>query len=59
MTIDLFAPPAAVGMGGSGSAMPERMAEINTLLDLASPALREALLVAFLDRLARPVRGLS
>jgi hypothetical protein len=33
------------------------MAEVNALLDLASPALREAILVAFLDRLARPVRG--
>ncbi len=32
------------------------MAEINALLDLASPALREALLMAFLDRLSRPVR---
>ncbi len=51
---------AAVGMaGGDGSGavgMPEEMAEINTLLDLATPALREALLVAFLDRLQRPVR---
>ncbi len=36
--------------------LPRRMAEINALLDLASPALREALLVAFLDRLSRPVR---
>jgi hypothetical protein len=32
------------------------MAEVNALLDLASPALREALLVAFLDRLSRPAR---
>jgi glutamate/tyrosine decarboxylase-like PLP-dependent enzyme len=49
---------AAVGMGGAGpaAALPESMAEINALLDLASPALREALLVAFLDRLTRPVR---
>jgi hypothetical protein len=30
------------------------MAEVNALLDLAAPALREALLVAFLDRLSRP-----
>ncbi len=48
---------AGVGMGGSGSAVPERMAEVNALLDLAAPALREALLTAFLDRLSRPVRG--
>jgi hypothetical protein len=30
------------------------MAEVNALLDLAVPALREALLIAFLDRLSRP-----
>jgi sphinganine-1-phosphate aldolase len=51
---------AASGLvGGSddgGLALPERMAEVNALLDLASPALREALLVAFLDRLSRPIR---
>ncbi len=52
---------AAVGMAGAADGgdsgaigMPEDMAEINTLLDLATPALREALLVAFLDRLQRP-----
>ena len=45
------------GSGGSGGlALPERMAEVNAMLDLASPAMREALLVAFLDRLQRPVR---
>jgi hypothetical protein len=45
------------GSGGSaGLALPERMAEVNAMLDLASPAMREALLVAFLDRLARPTR---
>jgi sphinganine-1-phosphate aldolase len=51
---------AAVGMaGGDGSdvvGLPESLAEINALLDLATPALREALLSAFLDRLQRPVR---
>jgi sphinganine-1-phosphate aldolase len=47
---------AAVGMGGDEPGLPEKMAEINALLDIASPHLREALLVAFLDRLARPVR---
>lgn len=49
---------AAAGMTGDptagGFALPERRAEINALLDLASPRLREAVLVAFLDRLARP-----
>ncbi len=48
---------AAVGMaGGDSVGLPESMAEINALLDLASPALREALLSAFLDRLQRPTR---
>jgi sphinganine-1-phosphate aldolase len=42
--------------GGSGLALPDRMAGVNALLDLASPAMREALLVAFLDRLQRPTR---
>ena len=46
---------AAVGMaGGDGVGLPESMAEINALLDLAVPDLREALLTAFLDRLQRP-----
>ncbi len=39
-----------------GLALPTRMAEVNALLDLASPELREAVLVAFLDRLQRPSR---
>ena len=51
---------AAVGMTGAGAdgavGLPESMAEINALLDLASPELREALLSAYLDRLLRPVR---
>ena len=51
---------AAVGMaGGDGDGsvgLPDSLAEINALLDLAAPALREALLSAFLDRLQRPVR---
>lgn len=47
---------AGDGSGEGGLALPERMAEVNALLDIASPAMREALLVAFLDRLQRPVR---
>jgi sphinganine-1-phosphate aldolase len=48
---------AAIGMAGDGGVgLPESMAEINALLDLAAPALREALLTAFLDRLTRPKR---
>ncbi|MGJ9411516.1 pyridoxal phosphate-dependent decarboxylase family protein [Aeromicrobium sp. CF4.19] len=44
------------GLAGEGGvvAVPERMAPVNALLDVAPPALREALLVAFLDRLTRP-----
>lgn len=49
--------------GGSGDdepaasvVLPGRMAEVNALLDLAAPALRESLLKAFLDRLSRPTR---
>ncbi len=40
-----------------GLALPTRLAEVNALLDVASPALREAVLVAFLDRLQRPSDG--
>lgn len=50
----------AVGMAGEAAGdragLPDRMAEVNALLDVAEPALRETLLVAFLDRLSRPVR---
>jgi hypothetical protein len=44
------------GSGDDGLALPERMAEVNALLDVASAPMREALLVAFLDRLSRPTR---
>ncbi|MGH1565579.1 pyridoxal phosphate-dependent decarboxylase family protein [Mumia sp. DW29H23] len=46
---------ALAGLAGEGGgvAPPERMAPVNALLDVAPPALREALLVAFLDRLTR------
>jgi hypothetical protein len=50
---------AASGLAGDGAVseglvLPTRMAEVNAMLDLASPAMREALLIAFLDRLTRP-----
>ncbi len=47
---------AAGGLAGDdgGLGLPERMAPVNALLDAAPPRLREAVLVAFLDRLARP-----
>jgi sphinganine-1-phosphate aldolase len=47
---------AGLAGGDDGLAVPERMAEVNAMLDLASPRMREALLVAFLDRLQRPTR---
>ena len=53
----LLAASGLVGESADGGlALPTRMAEVNAMLDLASPAMREALLVAFLDRLSRPVR---
>ncbi|MXG90357.1 aminotransferase class V-fold PLP-dependent enzyme [Nocardioides flavescens] len=52
----LLAASGLVGAGEGGLELPERMAEVNALLDVAAPAMREALLVAFLDRLSRPVR---
>ena len=53
----LLAASGLVGASADGSlALPERMAEVNAMLDVAAPAMREALLVAFLDRLSRPVR---
>ena len=44
------------GSAGGDLALPDRLAGVNALLDVASPRMREAMLVAFLDRLARPVR---
>ncbi|WP_246210567.1 hypothetical protein [Nocardioides piscis] len=52
----LLAASGLVGEGADGSlALPERMAEVNAMLDVAAPAMREALLIAFLDRLSRPL----
>jgi sphinganine-1-phosphate aldolase len=44
------------GLAGPGGelALPERMAAVNALLNVSPPRLREALVVAFLDRLSRP-----
>ncbi|WP_210439857.1 pyridoxal phosphate-dependent decarboxylase family protein [Nocardioides xinjiangensis] len=53
----LLAASGLVGASADGDLeLPTRMAEVNAMLDVASPAMREALLVAFLDRLQRPVR---
>lgn len=57
-TLDDAAFDALLAMAGLGSetgevTAPERMAPVNALLDVAPPALREALLIAFLDRLSR------
>ena len=54
----LLAASGLVGASADGDLeLPTRMAEVNAMLDVASPAMREALLVAFLDRLQRPVRA--
>jgi sphinganine-1-phosphate aldolase len=47
---------AGLSSGDGTTVLPARMAEVNALLDLAAPRLREAVLVAFLDRLSRPTR---
>ena len=52
----LVAAGLAAGDPSADLALPDRMAEVNAMLDLASPRMREALLVAFLDRLQRPTR---
>lgn len=46
---------ALAGLGGDGGdvSAPDRMAPVNALLDVAPAPLREALLIAFLDRLSR------
>ena len=48
---------AALGLGGSGSPLPDRTATVNALLDAAPPAVRERLLVEFLSLLQRPTFG--
>jgi len=51
----LLAASGLVGEGPGGELeLPKRLAEVNAMLDLASPAMREALLITFLDRLQRP-----
>ena len=53
----LLAASGLVGESADGSLdLPTRMASVNAMLDVASPAMREALLIAFLDRLSRPSR---
>ncbi len=53
----LLAASGLVGASAEGDLeLPTRMAEVNAMLDVASPGMREALLKAFLDRLQRPVR---
>lgn len=52
-TLDGLLAIAGLGGGDGSLRVPERMAEVNALLDLAPPALREALLAGVLDRLTR------
>ncbi|HTF06778.1 MAG TPA: aspartate aminotransferase family protein [Asanoa sp.] len=44
----------ALGMGGEGGPLPDRMAVVNALLDAAPVPIRERLLVEFLGLLQRP-----
>jgi sphinganine-1-phosphate aldolase len=46
---------AMAGLAGGGQ-LPERMAEINAIMDALPPALKEQLLVAFLNDLFVPAR---
>ncbi len=50
---------AAVGFGSGGTALPDRMATVNTLLSQVPPALRAALLIEFVALLQTPGRGSS
>ncbi|RYY49262.1 MAG: aspartate aminotransferase family protein [Actinomycetales bacterium] len=52
-TFDLLLQTAGLGDGSGEVSVPQEMAPVNALLDVAPPRLREALLVAFLDRLTR------
>ena len=52
-TLDGLLAIAGLGGGGGTLQVPDRMAEVNALLDAVPPALREALLAAVLDRLTR------
>lgn len=57
-TLDDAAFDGLLALAGLGSetgevTVPARMAPVNALLDVAPPPLREALLIAFLDRLSR------
>lgn len=54
----LLAASGLVGATAAGSLeLPTRLASVNALLNVASPDMREALLIAFLDRLSRPSTG--
>lgn len=47
---------AGLASAGGQLSLPERMAPVNALLDALPSRLREALLIGFIDRLARPSR---
>lgn len=53
--IDFTGLLAAAGLTGDGL-LPQQLAPVNALLDLATPELREAVLVRFLDQISRPRR---
>ena len=60
LTPELIAGLAAgLGLGAGAGPLPDRMAQVNTLLDAAPPALRERLLVEFVSLLQRPAWRLA
>ncbi|NYF55388.1 pyridoxal phosphate-dependent decarboxylase family protein [Micromonospora purpureochromogenes] len=60
LTPELIAGLAAgLGLGAGAGPLPDRLAQVNTLLDAAPPALRERLLVEFVGLLQRPAWRLA
>ncbi len=53
-TVESLAAGLGLSLAGRGSPMPSRQADLNALLDIAPPALREALFISFLSLLQRP-----
>jgi sphinganine-1-phosphate aldolase len=55
-TPEMYAQMLAMAGLGGGGALPERMADINAIMDALPPALKEQLLVAFLNDLFVPAQ---
>jgi hypothetical protein len=52
--VEGLAEALGLGAGGGAGPLPDRVAAVNTLLNAASPAVRERLLAEFLSLLQRP-----